>query len=221
MPVELTELTENLDLGSESGGNYTQIETDGTLVSKGDATEFEDMRFPVIGQRLTVSAGRIDINYDTLCVDYQINARYPNEFIGVTAQLEHARKTDSDIFPHLHWNQTSANMPNILVIYTWYNNNEQVPTFASDGVKVALTSSNNVFTWTTGTLAQITNIPLPLNLGVGKGISSFFDVQIFRDSNNTSGLFSGADNYSGAWSLKEYDIHIEKDMKGSRQEYVK
>lgn len=204
--------------GDVASGNYFCIEPDGTDIRVGSASVFEDQRYPVIGQRLDTSSGRISYNYTTLTIDYATNARYPEEPISITAQMEHGRKKDSDIYPHIHWNQTSSAFPNVLVGYRWYNNGED-PTQAL--TLLALVSSNNAFTYSSGTIAQITRIPLPQGLGAGKKLSSIFDIQIFRDTANTSGLFAGADTYAGVFSLKEFDIHIERDMLGSRQEFLK
>lgn len=204
--------------GDVANNNYFCIESDGTDVRFGNATVFEDQKYPVIGQRLDTSSGRISYNYTLNTIDYATNARYPEEPVSITAQMEHGRKKDSDIYPHIHWNQTSNAFPNILVGYRWYNNGED-PTQAL--TLLALVSSNNVFAYSSGTIAQITRIPLSQGLGTGKKLSSILDVQIFRDTANASGLFAGADAYAGSFSLKEFDIHVERDMLGSRQEYIK
>jgi hypothetical protein len=215
--TELNDLTEDLVIGDKAGGNNTTTETDGTQVSKGDATCWDDQRFPANAANLDVSSGRIDYNYDEMTVDYADNSRYPNEVVGIAAQMSHARKDDSDIYPHLHWNQTSSDIPNILVEYRWYNNDELVPAgftqIVIDTVEFTYPGSGN--------FAQISSIPLLGGLGAGKRLSSFFDIRIFRDVSNASILFPGVDTYAGVWALKEFDIHIEIDMNGSRQEFIK
>ena len=203
--------------GNVSGGSFFEIESDGTDIRKGDATIWDDQRYPATAQNLDVSGGRIDFNYSELTIDYQANARYPNEPLGIVAQLSHARKSDSDIYPHIHWVQNQNNFPNLMIEYRWYNNNSDPGSFT----QLVLSPANNVFPYVSGDLAQITSIPLPGGFGVGKALSSFFEVKIFRDNNNNSGLFAGSDPYSGVFSLKEFDIHIEKDTVGSRQEFVK
>lgn len=203
--------------GNVSGGNFFEIEADGTDVRNGDATVWDDQRYPATAQNLDVSGGRIDFNYSTLTIDYQANARFPNEPLGIVAQLSHARKPDSDIFPHIHWVQNQNNFPNLMIEYRWFNNGAAPGSFT----QLALSAANSVFTYVSGDLAQITSIPLPGGFGTGKALSSFFEVKIYRDNNNNSGLFAGSDPYSGVFLLKEFDIHIEKDMDGSRQEFIK
>jgi len=44
---------------------------------------------------------------------------------------------------------------------------------------------------------------------------------IFRDVSNDSVLFAGVDPSSLTEYIIEFDVHIEKDSLGSRQEYIK
>jgi len=205
-------------VGDVANGNYTAVETDGTIVHKGNSTVWEDQRYALIGQRLDSPAGAIDYNLDEIAVDFAANADYPDDFVAISAQISHQRKSESDIRPHFHWDQTSDGFPNILIAYRWYNNGELIP---STWELVALDDSSNAFTYTSGTLLQISSIPLPAGLGEGKALSSFFDIKIYRDTANASTLFAGADSYTGIWRLREFDIHIEIDTDGSRQEFIK
>lgn len=203
--------------GDIPSGDYTEVEADGTIISKGDATVWDDLSTALIGRNLYTVVGRLDYNYDELTVDFSPTARYPEEPIGVVTQLLHARKTDSDIYPHLHWIQNSDNTPNILVSYRWQNNGE----IATGWTLKALLGSDNIFAYIGVGMMQITPFNLPAGLGVGKNLSSTFEAKIYRDSANASGLFAGADTYAGDWQLKYYDIHLERDMFGSRQEFIK
>lgn len=207
-----------LKTGDIAGGNYLEVQEDGTDVRVGNATQWDEISQSVVGKNLYVNAGRIDYNYDDLTVDFSSNARYPNENIGVVSQMLHARKVDSDIYPHIHWIQEDAGLPNILVEYRWYGNGEPV---TATWTQVALTSADNVFVYSGGVMQQITRIILPVGSGIDKGLSSTFEVKIYRDNSNSSGLFSGADSYPTIFKVKYYDIHIEKDTIGSREEFVK
>lgn len=206
-----------VEVGDVPGGNYFQVEPDGTWSNLGESTTWDELSKDFVGRNLYLVAGRIDYNFVELTLDFSTTARYPNEPIGMVTQAMHSRKADSDVKPHIHWIQNSDNNPNILVEYRLYNNGEVPPAWTL----MALSSSNNAFPFTAVGQQQITNIPLPAGHGVGKGLSFTIDMKIYRDSQNTSLLFSGADSYSGEWSAKYYDVHFEKDMNGSREEYVK
>ena len=217
-PQNTDPIFESSITGDYSNGDYNKIEADGTQISIGDATCWDDIRFPAITANLYVTAGFVDYNYDQGTVDFSTSSRYPQEGLLIVAQMPHARKADSNIYPHIHWHQTSNGFPNLCYTYRWFNNGDDIPAFSSP---IALSASNNVYTYSGETaLAQITSIPLPTS-GVGKALSSFLCFKLFRDNANTSGLFAGVDTYTGDFMLKEYDIHIEVDMNGSRQEFVK
>lgn len=207
----------SLKVGDVSGGNYYDIEQDGTWVSKGDATMWDEISQSFVGRNIYAVAGRVDYNYIDLTLDFNTNARYPDEPAGIVTQIMHARRTDSDIRPHIHWMQNSNNNPNILIEYRMYNINEVPPAWTLK----ALTTADNKFTFTTVGQQQLTEFNLPVGHGIGLGLSFTIDVKIYRDSQNTSGLFGSADSYSGIWSAKYYDIHVERDMNGSHEEFVK
>lgn len=210
-------IIKDLKAGDVYGNNYFEIETDGTDIRLGNATAWDESSQSFVGSNLFTVAGRVDYNFTELTVDYSTNARYPEEPVGVVIQALHGRKKDSDIRPHLHWIQNSNNNPNILIEYRWINNGG----VASAWTLKALTASDNKFAWTGIGMQQITEFNLPNGHGTGKELSATFEVKIYRDTTNTSTLFAGADSYSGNWNVKYYDIHFEKDMIGSREEFIK
>lgn len=204
--------------GDVEGGNYTEIEDDGTIVTYGEGTTWNEISQSFVGQNIYVNQGRIDYNYDELSLDYTTTARYPNEFAGSVKQMPHERANNTNIRPHIHWIQNQNVMPNILIEYRAYNNGQEVPAV---WVQKALTSADNLFTYTSGDIQQITEFDLPASVGESLGLSGTFEAKIYRDSQNTSGLFAGADAYTGSLSLKYYDIHYVVDMSGSREEFTK
>jgi hypothetical protein len=129
----------------------------------------------------------------------------------------HARKAGSDIKPHIHWIQNQNAVPNILVSYRFYNNGASVP-----GSWTLKALTNTVFTYPgSGSIVQISPFNLTSGTFANSSLSFTFDAKVYRDTANASGLFAGADAYTGNWSLKYYDIHFQNDMTGSRQEFVK
>jgi hypothetical protein len=208
-----------LFVGDVEGGDYLEIEPDGTWLNHGEGTTWDDISQPLIGRNISSASTRITYNYTELTLDYLATARYPTELVGVVVQMPHGKKTGSDIFPHIHWIQTSADTPNILIEYRIYNNGEAVP--ATWTLK-ALTGADNSFAYPgSGSFQQIIAFNLPTGSTSSLGLSGTFDCKIYRDAINASGLFAGADAYAGSWAVKYYDIHIEKDMNGSRDMFVK
>ena len=179
-------------------------------------TVFDDIRFPLTGQQLTTSAGRLDYNFDECTVDFGATARYPEEPICMVAQMPHGKKFGTDIRPHIHWVQEQDETPNWLLAYRFYNNGAAIPSSFS----LAAISSTPDFVYTSGTILQLSDFP-HIGAPVNEGVSAICDLILYRDSANESGLFVGADSYSGTAAAKEFDFHIMFDAPGSRQEYIK
>lgn len=175
---------------------------------------WDDMKTPAIGQSLDSTSGRIDFDFTELTVGFQANARYPEEPLGHVHQLSHAWMESYPIQPHIHWYQDQEDVPNWLMAYRKYNNGEAVPAVWTLAVPEA-----HVFTYTSGTILQISRFPL---IGMsGMRISCFVDVKIYRDSANASTLFAGADPATGTQHMKEFDFHIMLDDDGSHGEFTK
>lgn len=208
---------DTIKVGDVVGENDFEVEQDGTWFNKGEGTVWDEISQPFVGRNIFAVQGRVDYNYVDLTLDFNINARYPDEPVGIVTQIMHARKIDSDIRPHIHWMQNSDNNPNILVEYRMYNINEVPPAWTLK----ALTPSDNKFPFVSAGQQQLTELNLPAGHGVGLGLSFTIDIKIYRDSQNQSALFAAADSYSGIWSAKYYDIHVERDMNGSREEFIK
>lgn len=207
-----------------SGDDYAEFEDDGTLVLVGDATVWDDLRFPAFGRNMDVANGRIDFDYANVGINFQYNSRYnANDQLTIIAQMPHAKKMDSDIYVHMHWAQVKDYIPNILLEYRWYKNGDDI-----SGLSWTQLNSDDdltqTFSYSSGTLAQIsgfTAISPPAN----ETVSSILEMKIFRDTDNDSSVFDGSCPYNTggntSWLLKELDIHYEIDTLGSREEYAK
>jgi len=194
--------------------NSITLGADGNLVQ--NDTGFEDLRFPLIGRRMSTAAGHLDYNYAELGVDYDDSSRLHNaDALDFVCQLEHSYKFESTIYPHLHWAQSHANIPNWLIGYRVYENGAAIPGTwdYAKGTEVAAYSS--------GTILQITNFT-PITMSGIDSLSAIIDFKLYRDTSNTSTLFAGGDPLSGDALAKEFDVHFQKDTPcGSAQEYVK
>lgn len=180
------------------------------------ATMWEDVRFPFVGRNLDTTSGRIDYNFTELGVDFAANARYAEtEQISMIVQFPHAWKAGSAISPHLHWVQNSANIPNWLIAWRWYDNGDTIPTTWTEAAY-----GNSAFTYTTGSILQLTEFEIVVPTGI-TAVSSILDIKFYRDTENASGLFVGVDPSSNPELAKEFDIHFQMDATGSRTEYVK
>lgn len=174
----------------------------------GLALGWDDLRAPLTGQQLTISAGRLDYDFTECTVDFSATARYPEEPIAMTFQMQHDKLLDSVIVPHLHWVQSENNIPNWLIAARWYKNGAAIPAFT------LAKYDSHVYTYSSGSIMQLTNFPA-LAAPSDETLSSICDIILYRDSANVSTLFAGADPYTVPAKAKEFDIHFQRDSLGS------
>lgn len=194
--------------------NYTEFESDGTMKASGNATCFRDELNDLIKSALNNPSSRIVQDFTESALIYKTNATTSDYAIS-NIQLNHDWKAGSAINPHIHWWQTENNTPNLMIQYRWQKNGSAKTTAWS-----SLPWAANAFTWTAGTLNQITGFG-SISAPVGYGISDILQIRFMRDSTNASGLFAGADPFTTDVSTTSADVHIEVDMLGSHQEYIK
>lgn len=200
--------------GDLANGNFVEIESDGTIELHGDATVYLDELAPLIGSKIESPSSHIVASVSESAMEFKTSCDL-NDYIALNFQFNHDRLLDSDIFPHLHWWQSSATIPNWLMQYRWQVNG-QAKTTAWTSAKYA----THAFTYTAGTLNQITSfgsISAPAN----DGVSTILQVRLLRDVANTSTLFSGTDGLGSSIYGVSFDIHKQLDGIGSRSEYTK
>lgn len=176
---------------------------------------WDDAKYPFFGHRLDTAAGHLTYNKAELGVDFDDTSRYhDDDQIGIVAQQEHKNQASTVLRPHVHWMQSHANIPNMLLKYRFYDNGETPPAWT---LAAAIT---HVFTYTAGSMLQISEWP-EIDISSLTGVSGFVDVKVFRDTANASAAFAGADPLVGDWLAKEFDFHRPIDSIGSPDEYSK
>lgn len=156
----------------------------------------------------------VSINTTEGTVDFTTGAAL-TDFVHTNVQLNHDLDlTSAAIHPHIHWFQQYNATPNFLIQYRWQKNSGVKTTAWTD-----LRCNTNAFSYTVGTLHQLSycSIAIPENTL----LSDIVQFKIFRDNANTSGVFAGADGYTGTVSLLSFDVHLTIDGLGSSSEFVK
>jgi len=180
-------------------GNHSEFEDDGTMKFSGDATVWEDLRFPATQLRVNPVTNVPDFDYANLGFLFPQND--DSEIIYAIAQMPHAWKQGSAIKPHIHFIQESASEPVFKIEYRMEPDASFTPS-TSNGFAVSYPGGSAV-------IHQIATFP-EIDMS-GYPISSVIDFKIYRDDNVVTGdvLF------------KEFDIHYQIDTVGSRSEYTK
>lgn len=196
--------------------DYSQFEADGTLQAHGAATCWRDELQSVTGAQITSPSADFQQNVPEASVTAKTSARYPTDYITTNHQLNHDWKLGSAIYPHLHWWQTTANMPNWVLAYRW-----QKQGGAKETAWTPVKWTSNAFTWTAGTLNQLTSFgAIAAPVGYGQ-VSDIVQFRLYRDYTNVSGLFSGGDPVAQNQDIVNFDTHLEVDTLGSRQALAK
>lgn len=192
--------------------NYTDINNEGHIIMHGDARTWKDQ----LGDVLTLKQQGVGVstNDTESTVDFATSANL-SDYLFSNVQINHDWDIGTLIKPHIHLFQTQNAMPNLLIQYRWQS--------TSNGKITAWTNykcNTQAVPYTSGTISQIAT-------GVGitppayVGLSDIIQFRVLRDNANTSGVFSGADPYTGVASLLSFDVHIQINTFGSNTEFVK
>jgi hypothetical protein len=193
--------------------NYTEFLSDGTLKFSGAATCFVDELGDVT--KLKVQGTDIDENAAENTIGLMTTCNPADDYLYANVQFNHYRKNGAVVFPHIHWFQAAAAVPNFLLQYRWQKN-LGTKTTAWTNYRMVSTA----IAYSSGTINQIcygAGITPPS----GDGISDILQIRLTRDKNNTTGAFTGADSLNATANITSFDIHLEVDQMGSASEYVK
>lgn len=188
--------------GSVSGGNYAKFDSNGELRLYGDATQWDDLKFPANTIRQG-STSKPDFDVTNLGLLFPQNDN--TEIAYMIAQMPHEWMIESNLSPHIHYVQDEAQEPVFKIDYRWYKNGSD-PT----GSFTTITANTFVFTYTSGSIIQIVSFPNISATGIDT-VSSILDIKLYRDDNIVSGDIL----------VKEFDIHYQVDSLGSDLEYTK
>ena len=198
--------------GDVTGGNYSEFEADGTYKANGLATTYRDELNDLTARNFESPASAIVRNNAESSLTFKTTARLV-DYATMNVQINHDWLMGSTVHPHLHWWALSANTPNWIIEYRWQMN-EQAKTTAWTRAKW----SSNAFP--AGIKNQITTFPA-ITPPIGYRISDILQIRLIRDYINQSTLFAGNDPQTTDVDATSFDVHIQCDTLGSREEYIK
>lgn len=210
--TKVHDFTENInDYAKKSGTkfgtdtDYTEFQSDGSLVMVGAATVFEDAQFPATA--INPAGAPSPMTFDPDNISFLANAS-ATQSIAIIAQMPHAWKIGSPIFPHIHWQPRTTNVGNAFwrLEYKWVNIGD-VESGSWTTLDVLGSADGNVGKHLLTAWSSIS--------GTGKTLSSMIKFKLSRIGGDV------LDTYTGDALLLQFDFHYERDTLGSRQEYIK
>lgn len=190
--------------------DYTEFEADGTLVMRGAAIVWDDVKVDGLQTKLkgtsdpvltAIPGGAIYVFRDSMSDEVFFNVQLPHDYME-----------NRNIYAHVHWMPMTSPVSSQNVVWQlswqWRNINEIYSATASSALVVAATG-------TFGYKHLKTSIATITNTGGGGGISSILICTLKRLGGNAS------DTYTEGAGLLSIDFHVEKDTLGSRTQNAK
>jgi len=187
---------------SSTTSNNLTIEADGTIVMNGDATVWEDLRFPATA--INPAGAPSAMVFDQTNLGFTASAAGTTT-VAVIAQLPHSWKTGSNLHPHFHWEPTDTGAGDVVwnIEYKWTNIEDTEP---------ATWTYSQVIDPADGTAFKHQLVDLPEMDATGKTLSSVISIKISRGGGHTG------DTYAADALMKEFDIHYEISQIGLKTE---
>lgn len=203
--------------GDYAGTSYLEIQDDGTLLLRGDATTFDDLRVDSLSWRNGVTAPTVETGFAGDANHSVVNfLNNQADEIQFPVQLPHSWKEGSVVYPHFHYavfDSASNGTYNVKFILEFYR--ADIGESFSTNAKQTFTMTDT-FTSASNDKRYVHAIAQN-NLGVAMidfKISNVWNCRLYRDN-------TVANNFPGKISGLYFDIHFEIGSTGSKEEYIK
>jgi len=193
---------------NKSGTKVDQDLLEGLDNQPKENVAWDDLANSLIGRRLYSNSGSVDYDYSENAIVFSQNGDITddNDCVIWNLQKPHAMSDNDTMNMHIHWEQTDNTTREFTLRYRIQSNGEAKTTAWTE--VIVDTNTNNAFTYSSGTLNQITNL-VHIDLS-NATISATVQFRMTR-----------SDSAGGIINTTFVDAHIPYDQLGSRQEYVK
>jgi hypothetical protein len=192
---------EVLDGGNEKA--FVDIDDGGFITLVDTASVWDDIVVPLNQAR---QGSNLKPTFDETNVGFLFPQNDASAIMYLIVQISHKWKEGTTLYPHVHWQQSSASTPSFYMDYKWFNANEAIPAAWTTGYSF----NSFAFTYSSGNLHQIATNATGIS-GSGKKISSILLIKLYRNDNVAIGNVLAF----------QFDIHMEINSMGSRQQYIK
>lgn len=202
--VKYTENFNTLKVGDVAGGDYLEIEADGTIVLHGDATGWKDRNFSgVSAGNPAASPDFVDFNTTGIKVA-AFNGGATEESLHAGDEIQHDYEEGTDLVFHVHWAPTDTGTGNV----KW-----QMEIIIISGTTVRYTGTISAVDSADGTAWEEKRLNVGTLTGTTFTIGDQIGMRIFRDPADV------ADTYgSDAAITFTFGYHYKIDTPaGSRQ----
>jgi hypothetical protein len=205
------------NVGNVAGGNYIEIEADGTIEFHGNATVWDDLRIEPVIKAVGINDPTFTKWFDNgsgsrgvYVYNFSDEITANQKELFFTIELPHGWKEGTTIYPHIHWIPNSngtSQRPVFGFEYTW---SEKGSVFGNTAIIYTDTLSPN-----DANLVQYKHYVSRVAAGITPSssqneFSSILIGRLFRFSGDAS------DTFTGICGVLHIDFHYESDTLGSR-----
>lgn len=196
--------------GTESEGDYTEFEDDGTMVAKGDAITYRDeypsIIIPASGATAPDSVGHTIGGVARQFYGFDGNST--QEVLSGSFEIPHDYAYGLPIEIHIHWRPSTTGTGNVQWFFDWEYSPPQLAPISKTTLSIIENIDSNKQYW--HLLSSFGEIP-DLDFIIGGKIG-------FNLRRTPNGV---ADTYAADALLEQIALHIPIDTLGSRQRYIK
>lgn len=197
-------------IGGDAG--WASFDADGSFQLNGTATAFEDLRVEGLSARTGVVAPTTEVGFrgDNAYLSTNLVHNQADE-LQFAVQMPHGWAAGTPIYPHVHFAPWIANegagAARFILAYYVANVDVQFPSSPATYTMTKTWSGDQQWVH----LLALNATPITTS---GWTLSSILKCRLYRDN-------TVANNLAGRVALLYFDIHVEMDAFGSRQEYIK
>lgn len=199
----------DLVIGNHKTGNFTLLDGENGVKLFGSHTCWDDLVGNLTAYRLESIVGKINYNWAENTITFNSGGAIATSADRIMSNLQypHGAKEDGSVYFHIHWEQPDDQAYVFTLQYRTQSNNAEKET---DWTTITATAgTDDVFTYPgSGTFNQITAFA-PIDM-TDAGISATLQYRLAR-----------TDTKTGDIEVSFLDAHIEFDMFGSKEEFVK
>lgn len=168
-------------------------------------TRWNDASFPATLVKIGANT-KPDFDYTDIGLLFPQNDT--SEKVYINSQMQHSKKLDTGIDLHVHYIQTSADVPVFTCEFRYYNNGDDPGSFTTINTSDE-GGTGALFDYVSGSILQVAEFPL-IAAPTDESVSACLDLIIYRNDNVVTGDVL----------VKYIDYHFEVSRAGSESEWI-